>query len=65
LKNLTLPLLRAALESGGRPYEFTAPRLTQGAGAALYAAKLAGTPLKPDAVAQLACTHTAFAGAGT
>jgi N-acetylglucosamine kinase-like BadF-type ATPase len=45
--------LRAALAGGGREYEFTAPRMRPGAGAALYAAKLNGTPLTAAAVNEL------------
>jgi len=53
------PLLEAALSGSGRSYRFAAPRLNPGAGAALYAAKLAGAPLSEDAVARLAQTHSA------
>jgi N-acetylglucosamine kinase-like BadF-type ATPase len=60
LDNLVLPLLQAALLTGGRQYEFAAPRLSPGAGAALYAAKLAGAPLTEEAVHQLMRTHAAF-----
>jgi N-acetylglucosamine kinase-like BadF-type ATPase len=54
-----LPLLEGALVNGSRRYEFAAPALSPSAGAALYAAKLAGTPLSRDALAQLARTHGA------
>jgi N-acetylglucosamine kinase-like BadF-type ATPase len=53
------PLFEAELRKNGRRYEFAAPRLSPGAGAALYAAKLAGGPLTPEAVAQLASAHGA------
>ncbi len=55
------PLLEAALRTSGRRYEFVAPQLAPCAGIALYAAKLAGTPLPPEAAAQLARTHGAAA----
>jgi len=51
--DLLLDPLRAALRGGERRYEFTAPRLSPGGGAALYAAKLSGVPLTADAVAEL------------
>jgi N-acetylglucosamine kinase-like BadF-type ATPase len=44
--------LRSALHSGA--YEFAAPKLTPSAGAALYAAKLNGTPLTAPAIAEFA-----------
>jgi N-acetylglucosamine kinase-like BadF-type ATPase len=59
LDNLVLPLFQAALRTGDRQYEFAAPRLSPGAGAALYAAKLAGAPLSHEAVDQLMRTHAA------
>lgn len=46
--------LRAALHAGAREYEFVAPKMTPGAGAALYAARLSGTPLAATAIAELA-----------
>ncbi|MEP6547298.1 MAG: BadF/BadG/BcrA/BcrD ATPase family protein [Gammaproteobacteria bacterium] len=55
--SLLTPLLEASLQRSGRRYEFAPPRLAPRAGAALYAAKLAGAPLTPQAVAQLMCTH--------
>jgi N-acetylglucosamine kinase-like BadF-type ATPase len=61
LDNLLMPMLRAALETGGRQYEFAKPRLSPSAGAALYAAKLAARPLTPEALTELARTHEAFA----
>ena len=56
---LLTPLLEEALHRSDRRYEFAAPRLSPRAGAALYAAKLAGEPLTLQAVAQLARTHGA------
>ncbi len=47
------PLLEAALRTGERRYEFVAPRLPPSAGAALYAAKLAGAVLSPEFIAGL------------
>jgi N-acetylglucosamine kinase-like BadF-type ATPase len=54
LDGLLTPLLEAALRLGDRRYEFVAPRLPPSAGAALYAAKLAGAELTPELVAGLA-----------
>ena len=56
LDTLLAPLLRAALQAATQKYEFTAPQMSPSAGAALYAAKLAGTPLTLEAVAQLTRT---------
>jgi N-acetylglucosamine kinase-like BadF-type ATPase len=53
LDGLLTPLLEAALGAGDRRYEFVAPRLPPSAGAALYAAKLAGVELTPKFVAAL------------
>jgi hypothetical protein len=47
-------MLQAALTAGDRSYDFITPQLPPAAGAALYAAKLAGSPLKPEALAELA-----------
>ncbi len=58
-RELLLPLLEKALVTGGRHYEFSAPVLSPSAGAALYAAKLSGTPLSSGALAQLVRTHGA------
>jgi N-acetylglucosamine kinase-like BadF-type ATPase len=52
--DLVLDPLRAALDGSDRRYEFIAPRLSPGGGAALYAAKLNGVPLTSAAVAELA-----------
>jgi N-acetylglucosamine kinase-like BadF-type ATPase len=52
-------MLETSLRRSGQPYEFSAPRLTPRAGAALYAAKLSGAPLGADAVARLAAAHGA------
>jgi N-acetylglucosamine kinase-like BadF-type ATPase len=49
-----LPLFEAALRSGTRSYELVAPSLPPVAGAALYAAKLAGAPLDAATVTRLA-----------
>jgi N-acetylglucosamine kinase-like BadF-type ATPase len=57
--SLLTPLLEGALQMSGRRYEFSAPRLSPRAGAALYAAKLAGEPLTLQAADQLARTHGA------
>lgn len=54
------PLLVARLAGDAKPYDVAVPLLTPCAGAALYAAKLAGTPLAPTAVAQLTHTHGAM-----
>jgi hypothetical protein len=54
LEGLLRPLLQAALTSGDRSYEFVTPQLPPAAGAALYAAKLAGLPLAPESLTQLA-----------
>jgi len=51
---LLLAPLRSALRQSERPYEFVVPQLTPVAGAALYAAKLSGTPLAASALAALA-----------
>ena len=53
LHDLVKSPLEAALGEGERHYRFLAPRLPPVAGAALYAARLAGTPLAPDSVAAL------------
>jgi N-acetylglucosamine kinase-like BadF-type ATPase len=56
---LLLAPLRSALAAGAHPYEFVEPQLGPGAGAALYAARLSGTPLAATAVATLAQHHAA------
>ncbi len=53
LRDLLLAPLQSTLASGRRQYRFAAPRMSAVAGAALYAAHLSGTPLKPAAVAAL------------
>jgi N-acetylglucosamine kinase-like BadF-type ATPase len=53
LEDLLRPLLANALGGGDRSYEFVAPRLAPAAGAALYAAKLAGTPLCAESISEL------------
>jgi N-acetylglucosamine kinase-like BadF-type ATPase len=54
LEGLLQPMLATALGGGARSYEFVAPRLAPAAGAALYAAKLAGAPLCVESVSSLA-----------
>ena len=54
LDGLLTPLLEAALHEGGRRYDFVTPRLPPVAGAALYAAKLAGVAPSPEFIAGLA-----------
>lgn len=51
--DLVLDPLRSALGSSERAYEFVAPILSPGGGAALYAAKLSGLPLTASAIAEL------------
>jgi N-acetylglucosamine kinase-like BadF-type ATPase len=51
--DLLLEPFCSALQGSGRVYEFTTPRLSPAAGAALYAARLAGSPLTPAAVEEL------------
>ncbi len=53
LRELVLEPLRARLQLSGRGYDFIAARLAPAAGAALYAARLSGTPLSSLAVARL------------
>ena len=54
LEGLLRPLLEAAVGADSRRYEFVAPRLSPVAGAALYAAKLAGAALSAQSVEKLA-----------
>jgi N-acetylglucosamine kinase-like BadF-type ATPase len=51
--DLLLEPFRAALQGSGRVYEFTLPRLSPGAGAVLYAARLGGSPLTQAAIDEL------------
>jgi N-acetylglucosamine kinase-like BadF-type ATPase len=51
--DLLLAHLQSKLATNGRRYRVVAPRLPAAAGAALYAAKLSGTPLLPRAVSAL------------
>jgi N-acetylglucosamine kinase-like BadF-type ATPase len=51
--DLALDPLRSALSNSERRYEFIAPRLSPGGGAALYAAKLSGVPLTAAAIGEL------------
>ena len=57
--NAIVTLLESALNASGRAYEFRAPRLSPVAGAALYAARLAGTRLDAHEISQLAVAHHA------
>jgi N-acetylglucosamine kinase-like BadF-type ATPase len=54
LAGLLKPMLEAALGASERRYEFVAPRLSPVAGAALYAASLAGAALSVESVGALA-----------
>jgi N-acetylglucosamine kinase-like BadF-type ATPase len=54
LEGLLRPMLEAALAGGARCYEFVEPRLAPVAGAALYAAKLAGAVLPAASIDALA-----------
>ena len=54
LEGLLKPLLETAVGAGSRRYEFVAPRLSPVAGAALYAARLAGAALSTQSVERLA-----------
>jgi N-acetylglucosamine kinase-like BadF-type ATPase len=54
LGGLLRPMLQTALSSGDRSYQFVTPQLPPAAGAALYAAKLAGCALTPESLANLA-----------
>jgi N-acetylglucosamine kinase-like BadF-type ATPase len=51
--DLLLEPFRDELNRSGHPYDFIAPTLSPCAGAALYAAKLAGTPLESVAIQKL------------
>jgi len=53
LRNLLLEPLALALDSTGRAYRLMSARLPPEAGAALYAARLGGTPLGADSLARL------------
>jgi N-acetylglucosamine kinase-like BadF-type ATPase len=53
LADLVLEPLRARLDASARGYRFTPARLAPAAGAALYAARVSGTPLTAQAVATL------------
>ncbi len=60
-----LAALRTALRSSDVAYALTAPRLGPTAGAALYAARLSGAPLAPEALETLAQgSRTASGGVG-
>jgi hypothetical protein len=53
LEGLLKPRLETALAGIERRYEFVEPQLAPVAGAALYAAKLAGAPLPVESIAAL------------
>lgn len=59
-RELLLARVQARLESNGRRYRIVAPRLPPVAGAALYAARLRGTPLSARAIRAL--EHSLSAG---
>ncbi|HWG71374.1 MAG TPA: BadF/BadG/BcrA/BcrD ATPase family protein, partial [Steroidobacteraceae bacterium] len=61
LEGLLRPMLETELTAGDRCYEFVEPRLAPVAGAALYAAKLAGAPLPGESIAALARSLKDFA----
>ena len=52
--DLILTPLRAELAARSRDYDLVAPALSPSLGAALYAARLSGDPLSPEAIARLA-----------
>jgi N-acetylglucosamine kinase-like BadF-type ATPase len=56
MEELLKPMLETALGASGQSYEFVAPRLGPAAGAALYAARLAGAALTGEGVSELART---------
>lgn len=62
LSDLLLEPFKQALADAPEAYRFVSPRLSPAAGAALYAAKLAGQPLSPDALARLNHTNPANIG---
>lgn len=53
LRDVLVPGFEAALHSGARRYEFCMPRCPPDVGAALYAARVAGTPLAGPALKRL------------
>jgi N-acetylglucosamine kinase-like BadF-type ATPase len=59
LGDLLLTPFQEALRKSKRRYDLAAPRLLPSAGAALYAARLAGSPLSPEAISELERTHGA------
>jgi N-acetylglucosamine kinase-like BadF-type ATPase len=61
LREALLAPLQSRLLAGGRKYRLTEPRLPPAAGAVLYAARLAGTPLSPAAVVRLSAASSASA----
>jgi N-acetylglucosamine kinase-like BadF-type ATPase len=54
LGGLLQPMLHAALSGSDRSYEFVSPQLPPAAGAALHAAKLAGSTLTAESLAEIA-----------
>ncbi|HEY2686054.1 MAG TPA: BadF/BadG/BcrA/BcrD ATPase family protein [Steroidobacteraceae bacterium] len=62
LTELLLEPFKQSLEERPESYRFLSPRLAPAAGAALYAAKLGGSPLPPAAVARLTESHPANIG---
>jgi N-acetylglucosamine kinase-like BadF-type ATPase len=62
LRELLLGPFEAALRSRTRKYRLAAARLPPAAGAALYAAKVAGTPLAAQSIATLEAQLTATTG---
>jgi len=61
--DLLLEPFSSALQGNGRCYEFTTPQLSPVAGAVLYAARLAGSPLTPAAIGTLSRNLRAGSGA--
>jgi N-acetylglucosamine kinase-like BadF-type ATPase len=62
LGELLLAPFEAAVNGGARRYRLASARLPPDAGAALYAAKLAGTPLAAESIATLEAQLTATTG---
>jgi hypothetical protein len=62
LTELLLEPFKQALHEQPEAYRFVSPRLAPAAGAALYAARLAGQPLNPVALAHLSESNPALIG---
>jgi N-acetylglucosamine kinase-like BadF-type ATPase len=62
LKDLLLEPFKQVLEQQPDAYRFVSPRLAPAAGAALYAAKMAGQPLDSEALARLTANSPANIG---